>query len=230
MEQIRINRAAISKVIWGNILSSVAHVDREFLSDPLDFLNSKRANAAYNTGSINFTNAWCLYALTRYLKPAFVAEVGTFIGRSTMAMAEGMQAAMVDNPVIHTCDSSNDINLKDVIDIDLVQYPKTSSTDMLRSLVNDSKKVDMFFFDGRISELDLAYIEQLRHESTVFAFDDFEGVEKGAINVLNLSHLLNSGYTLMYPPDTQLLWEHGLFEPSNLAVMFPFKSLAFVPQ
>lgn len=230
MEQIRINRSSISKVIWGNILSSVAHVDREFLSDPLDFLNSKRANAAYNTGSINFTNAWCLYVLTRYLKPAFVAEVGTFIGRSTMAMAEGMQAAMVDNPVIHTCDSSNDINLKDVIDIDLVQYPKTSSTDMLRSLVNDSKKVDMFFFDGRISELDLAYIEQLRHESTVLAFDDFEGVEKGAINVLNLSHLLNSGYTLMYPPDTQLLWEHGLFEPSNLAVMFPFKSLAFVPQ
>jgi len=62
------------------------------------------------------------------------------------------------------------------------------------------------------------------------AFDDFEGVEKGTVNVLNLSHLLNSGYTLMYPPDTQLLREHGLFEPSNLAVMFPFKSLAFVPQ
>jgi hypothetical protein len=48
--------------------------------------------------------------------------------------------------------------------------------------------------------------------------------------VLNLSHLLNSGYTLMYPPDAQLLKEHGLFEPSNLAVMVPFKSLAFVPQ
>lgn len=230
MEQIRINRAALSKIVWDNILSSVAHVDREFLSDPIDFLNEKRKAAAYNTGSINFANAWCLYALTRYLKPTFIAEVGTFIGRSTMAMAEGMQSAMIENPVIHTCDSSNDISLKDVIDIDLVQYPKTTSTDMLQRLLNDAKKVDMFFFDGRISELDLAHIERLRHESTVFAFDDFEGVEKGTVNVLNLSHLLNSGYTLMYPPDTQLLKEHGLFEPSNLAVLFPFKLLAFVPQ
>lgn len=230
MEQIRINRAALSKVIWTNILSAVDHVDREFLSDPIDFLNEKRKAAAYNTGSINFANAWCLYALTRYLKPTFIAEVGTFIGRSTMAMAEGMQSAMIDNPVIHTCDSSNDINLKDVIDIDLVQYPKTQSTEMLRQLSNGAKKVDMFFFDGRISESDLSYIEELRHESTVFAFDDFEGVEKGTVNVLNLSHLLNSGYTLVYPPDTQLLRDHGLTEMCNLAVMVPFKSLVFVPQ
>jgi hypothetical protein len=228
--KISINRCSLSRLIWGNILAATSHVSRESLADPLDYLNHKRCEADYNTGSINFSNAWCLYSLTRYLAPSTVAEVGTFIGRSTMAIAEGMQDALSKDPVIHTCDGSNNIDISDHIDVSLKQYPKTVSTDMFKVLVDEGKKIDMFFIDGRLPEVDLAHMEQLRHESTVLAFDDFEGVEKGVINVLNLAHLLNSGYTLVYPPDTQLLREHGLAEPCNLAVAIPFKSFAFVSQ
>lgn len=230
MEQIRINRCSLSQLIWSNILAATSHVNRELLANPLDHMNHKRSEADYNTGSINFTNAWCLYSLARYVAPSSVAEVGTFIGRSTMAIAEGMQDGLSKDPIIYTCDGSNDINILDRINVGLVQYPKTLSTDMFKTLVRDGKKIDMFFIDGRLSEIDFAYIDQLKHESTIFALDDFEGVEKGVINALNFTHLLNSGYTLVYPPDTKLLREHGLAEPCNLAFVSPFKSFIFVPQ
>lgn len=230
MEQIRINRAALSRLVWSDILASTASVDRDVISEPFDYLEANRKKADYNTGSINFANAWCLYSLTRYFKPRVVAEVGTFIGKSTMAMAEAMQHALVENPIIYTCDSSNDISLEDRIDVQLEQFPKMTSTDMFTAMVSRQVKADLVFVDGRLSPEDIELLGQVAHESTVFAFDDFEGIEKGVINTLNLSNLFANGYTLIYPPDTALLLDAYLMGNSNLAMIVPFSLVRFTNQ
>lgn len=230
MEPIRVNRAALSRLIWSDILALTNSTDREVISEPCQYLEINRRNADYNTGSINFTNAWCLYSLVCYFKPRVIAEVGTFIGKSTMAMSEAMQHSLVEDPVIYTCDSSNDIKLDMKIDVRLEQFPKMTSTDMFTEMVTKQVKADLVFIDGRLSAEDIELLGQIAHESTVFVFDDFEGVEKGVINVLNLSNLFSSGYTLIYPPDTALLLDACLMQPSNLAMIAPFSSLRFVSQ
>lgn len=230
MEQVRINRTALSRLIWSDILALVDPADREVIREPFEYLEVNRKAATYNTGSINFTNAWCLYALTRYFKPRVVAEVGTFIGKSTMAMAEAMQASLVESPIIYTCDSSNNISLYSKIDTDLVQYPMLTSTDMFTDMVAKQVKADLFFIDGRLSAEDIELLGQVAHETSVFVFDDFEGVEKGVINALNMSNLFSNGYTLIYPPDTALLLDASLMQPSNVAMIVPFSLIRFVSQ
>ena len=230
MEQIRINRFNLSRLVWTDILTLTGATDREVIAEPFEYLEVNRKRAAYNTGSISYTNAWCLYSLTRYFKPRVVAEVGTFIGKSTMAMAEAMQAALVENPIIYTCDSSNDISLESKIDIDLVQYPMLTSTDMFTDMVAKQIKADLFFIDGRFSAEDIELLGQVAHETSVFVFDDFEGVEKGVINALNMSNLFANGYTLVYPPDTALLLDAYLMGPCNLAMIVPYSLVRFVNQ
>lgn len=230
MEPIRINRAALSRLIWTDILTLTNSTDRESVAEPFEFLEINRKQADYNTGSINFTNAWCLYSLTRYFKPRVVAEVGTFIGKSTMAMAEAMQHSFVNDPVIYTCDSSNNILLEDRIDINLVQYPKLTSTDMFTDMVTKQVKADLVFIDGRLNADDIELLGQVAHESTVFAFDDFEGIEKGVVNVMNLGNLFSNGYTLIYPPDNALLLDAYLMGSSNLAMIAPLSLIRFVAQ
>lgn len=230
MEQIRINRAALSRLVWSDILASTTSVDREVISEPFDYLEANRRKADYNTGSINFANAWCLYSLTRYFKPRVVAEVGTFIGKSTMAMAEAMEHSLVENPVIYTCDSSNDIPLTDRINIELNQFPKMTSTAMFTEMVSKQVKADLFFIDGRLTAEDIELLGQVVHESSVFVFDDFEGIEKGVVNVLNLSNLFANGYSLIYPPDTALLLDAFLMGNSNLAMIAPFSMVRFTNQ
>jgi hypothetical protein len=230
MEQVRINRTALSRLIWADVLASTASVDREVISEPFEYLEINRKRANYNTGSINFTNAWCLYSLTRYFRPKVVAEVGTFIGKSTMAMAEAMQASFIEGAVIHTCDVSNDISLDDRIDIDLVQYPRKTSTEMFLSMKEAGIKADLMFVDGRLAVDDIDLLGDVTHQATVFVFDDFEGIEKGVVNVMNLSTLLSNGYTLVYPPDTALLLDAYLMQPGNLAMILPYSTVRFVNQ
>lgn len=230
MEQIRINRTALSRLVWSDILALVDPADREIIREPFEYLEANRKAADYNTGSINFTNAWCLYALTRYFKPKVVAEVGTFIGKSTMAMAEAMQSSFVESPIIYTCDSLNAITLESKIDIDLVQYPRQTSTQMFTDMKDRGVKADLVFVDGRLANEDIELLGSIVNETTVFVFDDFEGIEKGVVNVLNLSGLLANGYTLVYPPDTALLLDASLMQPSNIAMIVPFSLIRFVAQ
>lgn len=198
MNKIRLSRAKFSHVVWGNIFE---HADtqtdaRQKLASRAAFYDMLRGGADYNTGSVSVDAMYTLFCITNFFKPKVIAEVGTFIGNSTYAMSEGAG----DHCEIHTCDFSNDISLEE--SIGAVQYPKTSSTDMLSKLVEQNKKVDLMFFDGRLSQDDVSLIGKLVTHETVFVFDDFEGVEKGVANVgLFLSQPgVKVTYHLVYPP------------------------------
>ncbi len=139
-----------------------------------------RALANFNTGSVSFDACKTLLAICNLVKPRTIAEVGTFIGRTAFSMRA--------SDTIYTCDKDNDCLPKDQLPSPcrIVQFPKQTSTQMLTALLATSKKIDLFFFDGRIQDADLPLIRALSHERTVYVFDDFVGEEKGVINTRKL--------------------------------------------
>lgn len=169
----------------------------------------RRADADYDTGSITVFEAYTLVILAEYLDARVVVEVGTFIGMSTTALA---YASAVE--AIYTCDASNDcLPAKGKIHT----YPKQSSTEMLRDLVQRAVKADLCFFDGSLVPADADLLLRVTHPETVYAFHDYNygpkirkgGVletmpRKGIGNVRALFPRL-SGYVLIEPqPDTTL--------------------------
>jgi hypothetical protein len=219
METLRINRRHLSRLFWATVLEHTADSPyRPRLLAELDDLDTHRDQAAYNTGSVSLATGWALYSLARYFQPALIAEVGTFIGRSTLALHRGAPDAL-----IHTCDISNDIDLN--LGPRVVQYRRQSSVEMFSALKADEKTVDLLHVDGRLNEQDMGVFPRTR----LIALDDFEGNEKGVINLINL-HGIEPGYQVIYPPERELLREHGLTGYCNTAVALPNDMIRLVRQ
>lgn len=140
------------------------------------------------TGTIS--EAACLYlrAIVDVVQPGVCVEVGTFIGTSALVLA-------ATGARVYTCDKDNDVMPSGD---GITTFGKTTSTEMLRALVARKAFVDLWFFDGRIQLEDLSMIEEMSHQRTVYAFDDYEGREKGVINVERMR--LSSRYELVQPP------------------------------
>lgn len=165
---------------------------------------ARRHLAKYDTGTIS--EAACIYLrmLTERLQPTVAIEVGTFIGSSTMAIHAGR---------IYTCDKDNDCVPRSKR---IRPFPYTRSTEMLKRLVADGVRADFFFFDGRIKDADERLILALSTPQTVYAFDDYEGREKGVLNVERMRPHLPT-YTVVAPPADVL----GLPSKTTIAVMVP---------
>lgn len=173
-----------SPVFWHTVLTSTDERRNELeqLSAELAQLESLRAGADYNTGSITLAAAWTLYATTRYFGFQRALEVGTFIGKSTWSMARAMDREGA-NGEIATCDASNDIQLPWNGRTRLTQYKRKTSTQMLASL---NGLFDFCFLDGRVTDEDLLLLDKVIDQNTVIALDDFEGMEKGVANLFKL--------------------------------------------
>lgn len=219
METLRINRRHLSRLFWATVLEHSADSPaRPRLMAELDELERHREHADYNTGSVSLAAGWALYSLARYFRPELIAEVGTFIGRSTVALRRGAPDAE-----LHTCDLSNDIDL--ALGSRVVQYPKRSSVEMFAALKSDDKTIDLLHIDGRLNEQDMTVIPPTR----LIALDDFEGNEKGVANLINL-HGIEPAYQVIYPPERGLLAEHGLTGYCNTAVLLPNDMIRLVRQ
>lgn len=188
-----------------------------------------RGGADYNTGSISIASGACLYAICQHFQVSRIAEVGTFIGKSTSSMALAVGHNGVDG-AIHTCDKDNAcFEPWPEIGCRVRTYPKQSSTAMLGELAKGSEKFDLFNFDGRIQPADIPLITQLSHPGTLYVFDDFEGTEKGVANVLALRQSLRS-YMLIEPCRTDILRRHGIEGRSLSALLFNTTNLMLTNQ
>lgn len=159
-----------------------------------------------STGTIS--EAACLYlrCLVERIRPRVVVEIGTFIGTSALVLAS-------TGATVYTCDKDNAaFPGTDQI----ICYPKTGSTAMLTDLVAKRVQADLFFVDGRIQPEDLALIAQLSGTRTVYAFDDYEGREKGVINVEAMRPIARD-YQLRTPPVDVF----GLPSATTIAVLEP---------
>lgn len=215
MNPLQISRRRFSKIFWNIVVNKTSDdYDRDFddLLAMEEHQQPLRLRADYKTGSIDFSDIADLYALVKFFEPHTIAEVGTYIGVSTLTMhlATG---GLAD---IHTCDMSNDI--KDVFDRDAVTYyPRTRSYDMFKKIDELKLKVDFVYLDGRLGQEDIEPLSKIIHDKTVFAMDDFEGVEKGVTNALMLE---SPGRVLIYPS-----------KPTRkTAVSLPLSLLQIVPQ
>lgn len=190
MNQLRFNRRQISSLFWGNL--GGGHV----LLPPDSHFDQLRASADYNTGSLTQGDMMDVYRIVEHFKPRLIAEVGTFIGRSTYALA----AASGSDATVHTCDLSNDIPLPRLAEGSAVvcRYPNLSSVSMFGQMLDEglAGKVDLFYIDGRLQENDLILMRQLSHERTVVVLDDFEGIEKGVSNAMLIG---SQNHLLIYP-------------------------------
>ena len=202
--------------------------EKDDLNDSLKKLEELRKNAEYNTGSISFSSAWCLYSLVRYFKPKRIIEVGTFIGKSTISMSQAQEDNRTNEAEIYSCDFSNQISLPWNGKTKIHQFQKQSSTEMLKKLTGI---FDFLFFDGRLSEEDLILLSKLISNKTIIALDDFEGMEKGVINLINLRRIPQlANYILIYPPTEDALKQYQFSAHALTAVMIPLEMISFVNQ
>lgn len=141
------------------------------------------------TGTISEAASLYLRAIVDAVQPRVCIEIGTFIGTSTMVLAS-------TGAHVFTCDKDNDVFKSQGT---IVAYGRCPSTSMLDAIAGGTV-ADLWFFDGRIQVEDLSLVQQLSHAKTVYAFDDYEGNEKGVINVERLRLWLPSHYALVPPP------------------------------
>jgi len=192
---LKINRMTLSAAVWGAIAPD------GITPMPLPDDEGLQIQADYQTGSLTAMDMGELRAIASYFRPVSVAEVGTYIGRSTKALAAGMRQG-----VIYTCDASNDIRLGD-IGVALEQFPKTTSTQMFRKLIDwpceeqfvfKKQHIDCFYIDGRLSPDDVDLMCELNPNALII-LDDFEGVEKGVANATLFLSSRFSPHILVYP-------------------------------
>ena len=70
-------------------------------------------------------------------------------------------------------------------------------------------------------------------ENTIFILDDFEAIEKGVSNFLNLiNNLLISrkSHLLINPINNEIISKYELVEKSSTAVLLPIKYILFTNQ
>ncbi len=213
------------RAVWTAIFENTAFEDAQQgeLLSKLHSLEALRKQAEYDTGSISTITAWSLFAAVRTFQPELILEVGTFIGKSTIAMGLALDQGRRPG-TIHTCDFSNSFPLPALCKSPIVQYPKKMSSDMFAAMLASglAGKVDFVHLDGRVAEQELPVLASLCKATTVFAFDDFEGIEKGAINYMKmLESGLFQGRILIPPCSEEISRRFGLKDASRTALWLP---------
>ena len=187
MNPIVIGRRRLSHIIWQIIDERVGHLNVNF-SKIIEDHHAKKDQADVKTGSIGFDDAVDLYKIVNCFKPRVIAEVGTYVGTSTMTML-----VAVPESTIYTCDCSNSIDLDNE---QIHQYKKKHSYEMFADLAEKNIKVDLIYLDGRLGKDDVEPLSKIIHDKTIFVMDDFEGVEKGVANSMMLE---SKSRALVYP-------------------------------
>ena len=230
MHKVKIGTKEFSKSFWNKIFAeSSALVEEKFMLFKLmNELEELVDTAQVPTGSIPPFSCFVLYCLTKHLQPKNILEVGTYIGKSTLSMAYGLNKKDTE---IHTCDFSNKLSLPNPTRCKIVQYYGPSTQMFEHILKENERKFDMINLDGRISIADIDKIIQLIEEETVICLDDFEGIEKG---VSNYKTLIESGkfstYALVYPPEESFIKQLQFTGSCTTALMVPQSLISFVRQ
>lgn len=201
--------------------------EQERLLGRLAELEALREKADYNTGSIHIGAAWCLYSLVRHFQITRAIEVGTFIGKSTVAMASAMDDGGHPGEIF-TCDMSNAFDLTWTGQTRITQFKGASSTAMLQQL---DGAFDFAFLDGRLQNDDLGRLDQLLAPDAIVALDDFEGMEKGVANLSLLRRMPRfKTHALIYPCPRQVLQQNGFSSYSLIAALVPLSRFEIAAQ
>jgi predicted O-methyltransferase YrrM len=202
---LNLNRRRLSRAIWDTLFADLPDLPWHVIED------LEKLDPARRTGSTNHASLMALWAVIRYFRPKTVAEVGTYIGKSTFVLSRlGAD--------VHTCDMTHDFKLP--IATKITQY-HSSSTEMLAKL---DGKIDLLHLDGRLQADDREHLVRLCTPDTIITLDDFEGVEKGVWNAMQFDL---SKRILVYPPERQLTERYAVGDATT-AIILP--TLRLTPQ
>ena len=227
MNELYLSEAMIARAFWTELRSTAraheAAIDVDTVIIPHSLLVAK--SFPTQTGSISRTSAELIWLIAKYFAPKGIAEVGTFIGRSTLSLYQGAKQSL---EFLATCDYSYDTWRPPAGDAGskIRYFGKTPSQAMFQTLVAEGKKVDLFLLDGRISKEDLGLIEKLATPNSVYIVDDFEGVEKGVSNVFLLREKFPG--LILLTPDAEL--KNGWNESHCLALAVPTANIRVTRQ
>jgi predicted O-methyltransferase YrrM len=230
---IRFNPRYLSDIAWDQWIEALEEelpAAKEKLADAAARCEETRPSMAYNTGSVSFSTMLLLYCLVRNSKPSNIFEIGTFIGKTTTAMAIACDRNGKTSEIF-TCDGNNDFHLPKIAKTPVHGFPRASSTSALKSLLERKISIELAVFDGRLVPEDIPLLEQLTTANTLFALDDFEGMEKGVANyMLMRSRQKFASHALIYPASTRTLAKLGLNSVSTVALLVPVSNIVFTNQ
>ena len=202
---LNVNRKRLSRAIWDTLFADLPDLPWHVIED------LEKLDPARRTGSTNHASLIALWAVIRHFRPKVVAEIGTYIGKSTFVLArEGAE--------VHTCDMTHDFKLP--LTTSITQY-HSSSTEMLAKLDGN---IDLLHLDGRLQPDDKPHLERLFTPDTVITLDDFEGIEKGVWNAMQIDL---SQRILVYPPERELTERYAVGDATT-AIILP--NLRLTPQ
>ncbi len=234
--KIKIGPSDLSNIFWNTILENAFLKQKTFQAEffkKIDSLEELRKESDKNTGSISSSTSWMIFSTTLFFQPKIIMEVGSFIGKSTLSMGIATDFYSENNECqIYCCDHSNKIHLPNYCKANINQFHKTSSTEMLNSIPNDIK-FDLVHLDGWLQKEDFDTIKNHLHKKTIFVLDDFEGIEKGTVNYLNLVNNLiisRNSYRLIDPIKSEILNKFNLIEKTTTAILLPMEYINFSNQ
>ena len=236
MNTINVNPSDLSNIFWKKILDHSYLKSVSIQSDffrKIDELDNLRNQSSYNTGSISSTTAWLLFSVVLFFKPKIILEVGSFIGKSTFSMALSADNYFNEGDCkIYCCDYSNEIHFPNLTKTEIIQFHKTSSTEMLKKL-EGLDVINFIHIDGRLENEDCGMLQKKINEDTIFMLDDFEGNEKGVVNLftlLNHNVINRNTHCVIYPIDNEVSRKYNLLERSSSAFILPIKLLRITNQ
>jgi predicted O-methyltransferase YrrM len=202
---LNVNRKRLSRAIWDTLFADLPDLPWHVIED------LEKLDPARRTGSTNHASLIALWAVIRHFRPKVVAEIGTYIGKSTFVLAR-------EGADVHTCDMTHDFKLP--LTTSITQY-HSSSTEMLAKLDGN---IDLLHLDGRLQPDDKPHLERLFTPETVITLDDFEGIEKGVWNAMQIDL---SQRILVYPPERELTERYAVGDATT-AIILP--NLRLTPQ
>ena len=237
MKKLWLSEGMISEVFWKTLRTSyyciTAEEEARLIANATGPIVDDFPSEA---GSISLESTKMLWLVTRYFSPKKICEIGTYIGRSALAMSFGGIKTVEQ---IYTCDGTFDCldldklknsfsNRKKIEAIGKITYfGKTMSTAMLGTLQNNREEIDFLFVDGRASVKDCEILSQILTKDSIVVLDDFEGVEKGVSNGLLFRSLLKSHILIQpeYNKDIEYRGVMALMIPANLLSLSRQQSL-----
>jgi len=188
---LKLTPSALSQIFWQQTREKNIHLRARFTDQLLPLLGSRLSNnnlLREGVGSIGYADALSLFLISYLAAPRNIAEVGTYIGNSSTAIAYG---ACISGNLIHlvTCDKKicamNPIEGLNIPEGNYIESMQCSSTKMFEKLASVNICLDMLFVDGILLDEDMPLLSKLLKPQTVIVLDDCVNDEKGHLN-LNL--------------------------------------------
>lgn len=184
----------------------------------------RRANDGKVAGNISETDARLLYNIVLYQRPKTIFEIGTWIGTSSMVMADALKVADLADAKIYTCDKNNYYCLSSEFDERIVRINQFS--DEAIDLVPDDRKIDMVFADGELTVPTLKkLLPRLSDEVILVTHDYTLPGEKGVSNLIRIQMKCRGRFVYVLPSkEDKCITSIGLLLPKTIAVKFEITS------